>query len=121
MRVYGAEVESYNKRSAEAQEASRLQQERLAKGLAADRERLEKTRQALAADEAKLVAPLKVAATAYNDRALARDTKVADWNARNAAMADASVKQQGDRALWLNECANRPYLEDDEAAIKAGK
>ena len=40
---------------------------------------------------------------------------------RNAAAVDASVKQQEARALWLNECANRPYLEDDEKAIKAGK
>ena len=51
----------------------------------------------------------------------ARDAKVTDWNARNTASVDESIKQQEARALWLNECANRPYLEDDEKAIKAGK
>jgi chromosome segregation ATPase len=121
MRAHAVEVEAYNKRNAEALSATRIQQERMAKDLAADRERLEKTRETLAADEARLVAPFKAAATSYNERASARDAKVADWNTRNTAASDASVKQQEDRALWLNECANRPYLEDDEAAIKAGK
>lgn len=121
MRAHAVDVEAYNKRNAEAQAATRIQQERMAKDLAADRERLEKTRETLAADEARLVPPFKAAATSYNERALARDVKVADWNARNAAAGDASVKQQEDRALWLNECANRPYLEDDEVAVKAGK
>ena len=60
-------------------------------------------------------------AKTYNERASARDLKVTDWNARNGAAVDASVNQQEARALWLNECANRPYLEDDEKAIKAGK
>jgi chromosome segregation ATPase len=104
-RAHAVEVESFNKRSAEAQAAPRGQQDKLAKDLAADRERLEKTRETLAADEARLVPPFRAAATSYNERALARDAKVADWNARNAAAADASVKQQDDRALWLNECA----------------
>ena len=34
---------------------------------------------------------------------------------------EATFSDQEGRALWLNECANRPYLEDDEKAIKAGK
>ena len=58
---------------------------------------------------------------AYNERVTTRDAKVTDWNARNAASVDAAAKQQEARALWLSECANRPYLEDDEKAIKAGK
>ena len=121
MRAYSVEVETFNKRSVEAQEAPRGQQDKLAKELKADRERLEKLRETLTADEARLVPTYKAAANSYNERALARDAKVTDWNARNAAAVDASVKQQEDRAVWLNECANRPYLEDDETAIKAGK
>jgi chromosome segregation ATPase len=120
-RAHAAEVENFNKRSTEAQAAPRNQQDKLAKELATDRERLEKLRETLAADEARLVPPYRAAATTYNERAIARDAKVTDWNARNAATVDASVQQQEDRALWLNECANRPYLEDDETAIKAGK
>jgi chromosome segregation ATPase len=120
-RAQAVEVENFNKRSAEMQAAPRSQQEKLAKELATDRERLEKSRDTLAADEARLVPSYRAAAATYNERALARDARVTDWNARNGATVDASVKQQEDRALWLNECANRPYLEDDETAIKAGK
>jgi len=120
-RALGAEIEDFNKRSGAVQDAPRDQQPKLAEDLKSDRERLQKSREALAADEARLVPTYQSTAKAYNERALARDAKVEDWNKRNAAAGDASVKQQEERALWLNECANRPYREDDEKAIKAGK
>ena len=121
MRAHAADIEAFNKRSAAAQEAPRNQQEKLTAELKTDRERLQKDREALGVDEVKLVPVYRANATAYNERAVARDAKVTEWNARNTAAVDASVKQQEARALWLNECANRPYLEDDEKAIKAGK
>ena len=121
MRAHAVEIEDFNKRSAAVQEAPRNQQEKMVEDLKDDRERLQKAREALSADEAKLVPVYQSSAKTYNERATARDAKVADWNARNTAAVDASVKQQEARALWLNECANRPYLEDDEKAIKAGK
>lgn len=121
MRSHGSEIEAFNKRSAALQEAPRGQQDSLAAQLNGERERLQKAREALGTEEAGLVPAYQSQAKAYNERALARDAKVTDWNARNAAAVDASVKQQEARLLWLNECANRPYLEDDEKAIKAGK
>ncbi len=120
MREYAVEVETFNQRSVAAQAASRNQQDKLAEDLKAERERLEKQRETLAADEVRLVPTYQASAKVYNERAIARDGKVTDWNARNAAAVDASVSQQEVRALWLNECANRPYLEDDEKAVKAG-
>jgi hypothetical protein len=120
-RAQGVEIEAYNKRSSAVAEAPRNQQERLNEELKLDRERLQKLRESLSAEEARLVPIYQASAKAYNERAVARDAKVSDWNARNAASADAAVKQQEARALWLNECANRPYLEDDEKAVKAGK
>ncbi len=120
MRAYAVEVETFNQRSRAAQEAPRGQQDKLATDLKADRERLESLRQTLSADEARLVPTYQANAKAYNERAIARDNQVTDWNARNAAAVDASVNQQEVRALWLNECANRPYLEDDEKAVRAG-
>jgi hypothetical protein len=78
-------------------------------------------RESLVAEEAKLVPAYKASAAAHNERVTAQAAKATDWNARNTAAVDASVKQQEARALWLNECSNRPYLEDDELAIKAGK
>ena len=121
VRAHAVEVETFNQRSAAVQEAPRNQQEKLLEELKGEREKLQKTRESLAADEAALVPPYRDSAKTYNERAVARDAKVTDWNQRNSAVVDASVTQQEARALWLNECANRPYQEDDEIAIKAGK
>ena len=120
-RAFAIEVESFNKRSAEAQDAAPWRQVELANQLKEDRERLQKTRDALAAEEAQVVPAYQNYAKAFNERANQRDAKVADWNQRSSAAVDASVQQQEAHALWRNECANRNYLEDDETAIKAGK
>ena len=121
VRAHAVDIESFNKRSASVAELPRGEQQKVTDELAAERDRLQKVREALAVDEAKLVPVYQATTKAYNERAIARDTKVNDWNARNTASVDAAAKQQEGRALWLNECANRPYLEDDEKAIKAGK
>ena len=121
VRAHAAEIETYNTRSNAVKDAPRGQQDKIAEELKVERERLQKARETLAVDEAKLVPMYQSSAKTYNERAVARDAKVTDWNARNTAAVDASVKQQEARALWLNECANRPYLEDDEKAIKSGK
>jgi hypothetical protein len=57
----------------------------------------------------------------YNDRAAARDAKVTSWNERNTAAVKSTESHQDARLVWASECANRPYREDDEIAIKAGK
>lgn len=121
VRALSAAIEDFNKRSEAAQDASQRERDRLATEFKAEREKLQQTRVALAAEEATLVPPYKDAVKAYNDNATAHDAKVTSWNQRNAAAVDASVRNQEGRALWLNECANRPYQEDDEIAIKAGK
>ena len=121
VRAHAVEVETFNQRSAALQEAPRNLQEKLREELKGEREQLNKTRESLGADEAALLPAYRESAKAYNERAVARDAKVTDWNQRNSALVDASATQQVARALWMNECANRPYLEDDEIAIKAGK
>ncbi len=121
MRSHASEVESFNQRSAALPEAPRGQQEALVAALNLDRERLQKARETLGAEEASLVPAYQAQVKGYNERAAVRDANVSDWNARNTLAVEASAKQQEARALWLNECANRPYLEDDEKAIKAGK
>ena len=121
MRAHAAEIEGYNRRSIEVQEAPRNRQEAMVEALKVDREQLQKTRDALSAEEALRVPAYQGSVKAFNEHASARDAKVTDWNLRNAAAIDAAIKHEEARALWLNECANRPYLEDDETAIKAGK
>lgn len=121
MRVHGTEIEAFNQRVKAAEEAPRSKREELAKELDAERDRLAKARVPLGEEEARLVPVYQSAVKAYNDKALARDAIVADWNGRNKAINELSLKQEEDRSAWLSECANRPYREDDEIAIKQGK
>lgn len=121
MRAHGAEIEAFNQRMKAADEAPRAKREEMAKEIDAERERLAKARVPLGEEEARLVPVYQNAVKAYNDKALARDAVVADWNGRNKALNDGAAKQEDERSAWLSECANRPYREDDEIAIKSGK
>lgn len=121
MREHGAEIEAFNQRVKAADEMPRSKREELAKEIDAERERLNKARLPLVEEEARLVPVYQNAVKAYNDKALARDAVVADWNGRNKIINEQSAKQEDDRSGWLSECANRPYREDDEIAIKRGK
>ena len=121
IRAHVVDIETHNKRSASLTELPRGEQQKVTEELKLERERLQKVRDALSVDEAKVVPAYQSTTKSYNERAVVRDADVNDWNARNAASVDAAAKQQEARALWLNECANRPYLEDDEKAVKAGK
>jgi len=121
VRAHAADIAAFNKRNDAAAAAPRNQRDQLIQELTLESDRLEKARAALGAEEARLVPAYKASAAAHNERVNASDAKAVDWNSRNAAAADASTKQQATRALWVDECANRPYLEDDEIAIKAGK
>lgn len=121
MRGHGAEVEAFNRKLKEIEEAPRNKRDELAAALEPERDRLTKARATMAEEEARVLPAYQGAVKAYNERALARDGKVNDWNARNKATVDAAVKHDEDRQAWLTECANRPYREDDEIAIKSGK
>ena len=121
MRAHGAEIETFNQRLKAADEAPRSKREELAKEFDAERERLAKARVPLGEEEARLVPVYQNAVKAYNDKAQARDAVVADWNGRNKAINEQSLKHEEERSAWLGECANRPYREDDEIAIKSGK
>lgn len=121
MRAHGAEIETFNQRLKAADEAPKGKREEMAKEIDAERERLGKARVPLGEEEARLVPAYQNAVKAYNDKAQARDAVVADWNGRNKAINEVSVKHEDERSAWLSECANRPYREDDEVAIKQGK
>jgi chromosome segregation ATPase len=121
MRAHGVEIEAFNQRLKAADEGPKSKREELAKEIDAERDRLAKARVPLSEEEARLVPVYQNAVKAYNDKAAARDTVVADWNGRNKALNEQSTKQEDERSAWLAECANRPYREDDEIAIKQGK
>ena len=121
MRAHGAEIETFNQRLKAADEGPRAKREEMAKEVDAERDRLAKARVPLGEEEARVVPVYQNAVKAYNEKAQARDAVVADWNGRNKAINEQSLKQEEDRSAWLAECANRPYREDDEIAIKKGK
>jgi uncharacterized protein (DUF3084 family) len=121
IKSHGLAIEAYNKRMAENNEAPANQQKAVAEELKANREQLEKASAQLKSEEASLVPAYQNSVKAYNDRAAARDAKVASWNERNTAALKATESHQQVRQTWVSECANRPYREDDEIAIKAGK
>ena len=100
-------------------------------GAAADRERAElqreqetlaKAGQAIEADR-NAIAKTGVEETvrAFNARVVALDRNSADWNARQQKLTDASQALADERQLWLTECGNRRYREDDEKAIQRGQ
>jgi hypothetical protein len=119
--VHGAEVEAFNKRMKALDEMPRNQREAAAAELNVERERLNKARAVVDADLARVMPVYQDAAKEYNQKALARDALIVAWNDRNKALNDESLKLDEERQSWLGECANRPYREDDELAIKAGK
>ncbi len=121
MRTHGAEIEAFNKRLKDTESAPSKDREALGKELEAERERLNKARVPLTDDEARVVPAYQNAVKGYNERAQARDAVVAEWNNRNRAINDSAAKHEEDRSSWLSECANRPYREDDEIAIKRGR
>jgi len=121
VRAQGTAVEAFNKKSAGLADASRSERETLQVELEAERKRLTANRETLQADEARLVPAYQDAVKTYNTKAEARDAKVADWNQRNSAANEANLRHDEARSAWLTECANRPYREEDEIAIKQGK
>jgi chromosome segregation ATPase len=121
VRAHGAEIETFNQRLKAADEGPKSKRDEMAKELDAERERLNQARLPLSEDEARLVPVYQNAVKSYNDNARARDALVADWNERNKALNESSTKHDDERASWLTECADRPYREDDEIAIKKGK
>jgi predicted nucleic acid-binding Zn-ribbon protein len=119
--AHGGEVEAFNKRMKALDEMTRNQRENALAELNVERERLTNARAELDAAVARVLPPYQDAAKAYNQRALARDAVIGTWNERNRALNDEALKLDEERQSWLGECANRPYREDDELAIKAGK
>ena len=61
------------------------------------------------------------AVAAYNAKAQANDQKVDAWNQRNAALVEQAKTWQGQNDSWAATCAGRPYDENQELLIRAGK
>lgn len=121
VKAHGAAIEAYNQRVKAANESKPADPQALAKELDAERQRLNDARGPLAEEETRLLPAYENAVKTYNEKAKARDARVDDWNARNRALNERAGTQETERSAWLSECADRPYREDDEIAIKRGR
>ncbi len=122
-KALSAKVDDFNTRYADFQKANRT-------GQSADRQRreFENEQKALQAESEKLqaergtVTPVsEQALKTYNARASSQAQAASEWNTRQADLTQVAQKYETDRENWTLDCADRPYREDDENAIKAGK
>lgn len=118
-----AKVADWNERYAKFQQDNRS-------GPAAERQRTELEReqkalqasaQTLEVDRAAVTPVTDQTLKTYNARAATQSQAATDWNARSAQVSKTAQAYETDRENWTADCAGRPYREDDEIAIKAGK
>lgn len=71
----------------------------------------------LQADRAALDASDKAAVDAYNAKLDERRRRIADYDARTPTLTEAIAAYNATRQAWSADCDDRPYNEDDYAAI----
>ena len=123
MEAHAARVQQWNRDVAAYNErppaGSAGERERVR--LNTEREALQKSQTELEAERTRISGDGEKVVNAYNANAKAVEARVVDWNTRNQAWNDAGVNLETERQEWVQQCADRRYREDDEAAIKAGK
>ena len=107
-------------------EQERLKQEGAAAAqaqgvLAKDRADIDRLGAELEADKASLDRTSQAAVDGYNERARARDKRVADYVAAAPLFNQRVDTLDAAKEAYAKDCASRRYFEDDYDAIKAGK
>jgi len=95
--------------------------DRQRRALERDKATLDKAAAELEAERAAVGPNAEQLVKTYQARAAQRDAAAAEWNTRNAALAKSANAYEDELANWKSDCEGRPYREDDEKAIKAGK
>ena len=123
MVAYGQKVETFNRLMGELSGKTRMttsegrQLEELRKQIPA----LEAERKALNAEREQLLEGYEDAIKAFAVKAKAAEDRAADWNQRKTRHTQDSEDMSAASADWRRDCADRPYREDDEKAIREGK
>jgi hypothetical protein len=123
MVAYGQKVEAFNKRMGELNGKDRLtstegrQLEELRKQLP----ELDAERKALNDERDRLLDGYEDSVKAFAAKAKATEDRAAEWNQRKTKHTQDTEDLAAASADWRRECADRPYREDDEKAIRAGK
>lgn len=89
--------------------------------LAKERSEIDRLGAELDADRATLDRTSPAAVDGFNERARARDKRVADYLAATPLFNERVDKLDADKEAYRKACADRRYFEDDFDAIKAGK
>ena len=119
------QVADYNERvrkfQAQGSSISGPAAERQQQALERDKAALDKTAKELDAERAGFAPKAEALSTAYNTRVEQRNRAADDWNARNAQFKRDSQAFDAELQAWRADCEGRPYREDDEKAIQAGR
>lgn len=86
-----------------------------------DKAALDKASKDLEAERTDLAARAEKQGKAYNELVAQRNQAAGDWNARNAQFTRNVQAFETSLADWKADCEGRPYREDDEKALQAGK
>ena len=89
--------------------------------LNADKTDIGKTGETLKADLEALDRTSPEAVDAYNERAVARDKRIDDYQQQVDQFNGRVDKARSEREAFSKACENRRYFEDDEIAIRKGK
>ena len=89
--------------------------------LNADKAEIAKTGESLKADLEGIDRTSAEAVDAYNERAVARDKKIDEYQQQVDQFNSRVDTVRTEREAFSKACENRRYLEDDEIAIRKGK
>jgi capsule polysaccharide export protein KpsE/RkpR len=119
-KAHADRVALYNERTEAVKEMTGMQAERELKRLANERNDLQKSQADLEAARAAMPNTTEVF-NSFNARAKALEARATAWNQRNEALTARVRTVNNEREVWLTDCADRRYREEDEIAIKRGQ
>jgi hypothetical protein len=118
-----AQVADFNERVASFQNSGRSgpTADRQQREFEREKKTLDSSAAALDSERAALGPNAEQSVKAYNARLATREQAATDWNARNGKLAKSAQDLDIELENWKADCEGRPYREDDEKAIQAGK
>jgi hypothetical protein len=119
-KAHAERVAAFNERTEAVKALTGLHAERELKSLATERADLQKSQAELEAARAVMPDTNEVFSR-FNARGKALEARAVAWNQRNEALTLRVRAVNNGREVWLSDCADRRYREDDEIAIQRGQ
>jgi len=123
MMAYSQKVQAFNARMGELNGRSRLttSEGRELEDMRKQIPELEAERKALNEERERLLDGYEESVKAFAVKAKAAEDRAAEWNRRKDQHTRDTEDLTAASADWRRDCADRPYREDDEKAIRAGR